>query len=940
MPESPLPSPILTPSLNNKPLPSPPIAQFTTGSVEEPRSLIDASERPLLRSSPRRAEEWPVLFPQKATTPNTRDEPRIEQSQEPAQTVSEGQERYPRRSGSESASARLDQEPISKIPSAIKIQGKKVSATILRDTHGRASSKEGRKPGSVNPAPTQANKKSRTLPNQSKTSHRLSAGAAAVEKSSNEVNSIKEPRQTRTSSLRARISAGHVIKESPNKVLGFTDFTAEKVPSTKASKESLGSAAAFRTRASSSLSNAFTKKSSKDSLRASRAPAQFVAGSRRPVARRPSSRGSLRTDSRASSPTFLEPLRPAPSAPFPEADGSTRESSNPVSRNSVPNTVDQASLEGAIPLEHTKASRDSSNDFEIFEEKPNVPTQESKRDAPTAGNLDPTGILESIEESPQSTFRSKHISSKSPTFGPTLTISSSAHRLIMGTKDLNKENRPLTRKRSRDLFRAAVSSEHKGVTTSKVSSPATSKSTGRPLSSQGFPENRSRNESAITAPRAKKVKSADLSSISSSYKLKTESVPIKYGDAEEGKAASAADDPSSRAIQQRETSPQRVGEQAEAATESRIYSSIGITAPISPVKDSVTPVSDAIPVIPTFLPETLQEYVRSSDGASKVARVDEVKDRKARHCPIVINTDLQQASELSGPSTPKKGQEYSGKDATSPFPPRSSSRTNHPDYTINRSAKNSPTSLLERAAFQLRKEISASQSAEPKAADISDLFPPLNTAAAPSRHAISSQTILAEPASKRDSTARDSTRSQSSISKGLMFKARGLFHHKRTSDNNEVPNIRSTKKGSKRPTVTASGSPFASMSEIHPVHRPTQPSSNRNNTTVQRTSGHGMPPGAPDTPAFTSPKPTELSTTTALAMEMLESARKENSSPKKKRLLGMAEIVVDAITQARNAERAFEEAKQAARKAEVAHARCKRSVSDIAALVKEWKDDY
>ncbi|KAL8876749.1 MAG: hypothetical protein Q9192_008807, partial [Flavoplaca navasiana] len=58
---------------------------------------------------------------------------------------------------------------------------------------------------------------------------------------------------------------------------------------------------------------------------------------------------------------------------------------------------------------------------------------------------------------------------------------------------------------------------------------------------------------------------------------------------------------------------------------------------------------------------------------------------------------------------------------------------------------------------------------------------------------------------------------------------------------------------------------------------------------------------------------------------ILESARKESSSPKKERLLSLGKIMVDSITQARDAEKAMEEAKQAARKAEVAYALCKKS---------------
>lgn len=71
-------------------------------------------------------------------------------------------------------------------------------------------------------------------------------------------------------------------------------------------------------------------------------------------------------------------------------------------------------------------------------------------------------------------------------------------------------------------------------------------------------------------------------------------------------------------------------------------------------------------------------------------------------------------------------------------------------------------------------------------------------------------------------------------------------------------------------------------------------------------------------------------------MQLLESARNERSSPKKERLLEMGKIMVDAITQARDAERAMEEAKQAARKAEVSAMACRKTLGEVERVVKAW----
>jgi len=74
-------------------------------------------------------------------------------------------------------------------------------------------------------------------------------------------------------------------------------------------------------------------------------------------------------------------------------------------------------------------------------------------------------------------------------------------------------------------------------------------------------------------------------------------------------------------------------------------------------------------------------------------------------------------------------------------------------------------------------------------------------------------------------------------------------------------------------------------------------------------------------------------------MQILDSARHERSSPKKERLLELGKIMVEGITQARNAEKAMEEAKHAARQAEVAHALCRKSLADVGRCVQEWREN-
>ncbi|KAL8680513.1 MAG: hypothetical protein Q9186_003312 [Xanthomendoza sp. 1 TL-2023] len=941
MPESPQPKPQPLSMLSDKPLPSPPVAQVMTSSYGEPRSLIDASEQPLRRTSPkspRKQEEWPVLFPQKPTTPDAIRQILHQTTPEPVRLTSNGQERYPRLSGSQSANASLAQEPVTRLPPTVQIQRKQVSTNNLRENNAATSAANG---GLGNDAHEATSKHSDSVPRDLKKAHRLSAGAAAVEKSTAEAKSVKEPRPTRTSSLRARIAAGQVIKDSPNKVLGFTDFTAERLPSANTSKEEMGSAAGSNARPSTSFGKVFTKKPSKEFLAGTRAPAQFVAGSRRPVARRPSSRNSLRSEAKASSPTSLEPSAPASAIPTTRTDTSSRKSSIPLFRNTVPTTTDGAYTK-YLPIAHSMSIPSSevgvpaNDNFRIFDDRSNASTQDVGNSiAATAGGSDHMPALESIAESPKSTFRSKRLSSNSPTFGPMLKISSSADRLIMGTEGVNKENRPVAKTKSKELFRAVVTNEHRNSMKSKTLDHEAKNSTERPIPSQGVPEILQRDGSVTDAPKAAKVKAANLHSISTTHKLEGDAYKKSAEKTSKDNGSLGAMDTFVTTIEQRERPSNGTGEENQEAVRESFYSA-NPEPFIWPVEISPTPMSDAIPIVPAFLPRTLQKHVEKSGGISEITGANGVKERTDGYGTIPRDANF---FEQSAPSTPKQTSENDTETSSSSFPPRSSSRMQHPDYTMDGSAKGSSTSSLDHTSTHLQNEISVYDFAKPNVSDADSFSRPIIGGPKKSHREISSQTINTDVTSKRDSAIRISHRSQSSVSKGLMSNFRGLFH-KRTSDASETPTVRSNKKGSKRPTVNSHGSPSPSMSNIHPLHRPTQASINRTNATIQRSSGNSLlAAGAPSTPSFNSPLPTEISTTTSLAMQILESARMENSSPKKERLLSLGKIMVDSITQARDAEKAMEEAKQAARKAEVAYILCKKSVADVAGMVQGWRDN-
>ena len=295
-------------------------------------------------------------------------------------------------------------------------------------------------------------------------------------------------------------------------------------------------------------------------------------------------------------------------------------------------------------------------------------------------------------------------------------------------------------------------------------------------------------------------------------------------------------------------------------------------------------------------------------GGSAELPGDEVKETKNNRLTFSEPT----------PMTPKHSTTAAVNTHSSSLPPRSSSRTTHPDF-IN---KHSPTSPLSNKEH-VPKEFTDRQ----------------NRLGSLRGHATSQIDPAEQPVSNRNSVrtsiARESNKTQGSISKGMISNIKGLFH-KRSSDD---PFASSHKNGKKNKhskiSITSNGSPFPPISEVHPIHRPTLSSIRRTNATPKASLSQMRSP----TPSINSPAPSELATTTTMAMQLLESARKERNSPKKERLLELGKILVDAITQARDAEKALEEAKHATRKAEVSYALCKKSVSDVKKVVEEWRDE-
>ena len=251
------------------------------------------------------------------------------------------------------------------------------------------------------------------------------------------------------------------------------------------------------------------------------------------------------------------------------------------------------------------------------------------------------------------------------------------------------------------------------------------------------------------------------------------------------------------------------------------------------------------------------------------------------------------------------------------FPPRGSSRTIPADYT--RSAKACP--VVPRIMHTPQEAV---------------LFEP------PSGHEsfVCDKSALSdfdngEP--RRDSVARESSKSHRSSSKGVISNIRGFFN-KHNSSSGSVHCAKSLKKDSSDVNIAGSGSHYPVPTDDHHANWPSLSSTNPTiylgqhiDTAVHRDRSAG--------PSDASPVVDDIGATMATAMQLLDSVRMEENSPQKERRLELGTILVQAITQAKEAEKAMEEAKHAARKADVAFILCKKSVRELAIWVERWRSE-
>lgn len=948
--------------LSEKPLPSPPVAQVSgNASLPVSRSLLDASEKPLRRSPPgmpQEQEDWPALIPQKSD--QLENLPVLSNT---APSICSLNERYPilgnvshtvpmrnHNALTTAKSARLikrKEVPSLKHPerSGIKEVAQSENAVLYDDESKRDFSALPDAPDH----PDTSNIATGLLMYPD-----LSASAAAVEKSEYEARSVSQPRQTRTSSLRARLSAGQLVKvdaATKPRVVGFTDFT---VYNDSAKETNIHGLRAPKPVQGCSVSphskQAYGTGSSKESLPDNQAPAQLLGSSQIPAVNRRASRSSLHSNRPAPSPYFTPQRTEQSNSKIPEVSGGTtshipeaskvtvsRRSSIPVFRHAgsglvLPPEKEKTKLSSDINAS-SRIDKHHSNEIGIFESCSSGPWLEeaigSVEDLTKSKNSgfaecvktsqQLTG-LEAIEESPKQAFHIKRLSLTAPNLGPILKIATSAERVLMGPNS-NKENQPdLNPKRSMYNRRMLGKSSFQQTSQSTTSLKTMKRESTRPYSSQGLRAS-TQSSSMSKEVRERKAKSADLSNLLPTDHLRFQSTKPKSWVPHVNSKASLSEDPffDARSSYGQEKTASEVFTVAESKHISESQSDNDEDPWISPISYEHDRPSKNIDLANTVKP-VASDYCYSDELHAKSIQSAGVKFSSESigiaHEPY--NSDnCENTITVRTPSTPQKEVRQGGSGNSSSFPLRSSSCAAPLDYTTNGSRKNSPIS--------------------PLATKNSEAFLARQNQLGASKGLASAQLDLEHGFFKRDSAAQDSSKLQGSLSKAMFSNLRGLFH-RRNADQDSLSPYRFSRKSKQKVSVGGNGSPFPSTSEIHPIYRPTLCPTNRSVIRTKK-SALDINTKLPKSPAFASPLPTEISTTTSLALQLFESVRTEKASPKKERSLTMGTILVEAITQAREAEKAVEEARKAAMRAEMAHCMCKKTVADLASRVQEWKDE-
>ena len=904
--ESRIPTPVhnTTLSPSDKPLPSPPVCQVVT-SIEA-RGLIDAVEKPLKRSPPGKpefVEEWPVLSPEK----------RAESKNSAKVVTTSAIPRLTTKAAMATFSGHLDSRDLHMDDDIFKPEPLARSNNL------------------DHPTPTSIDQHITSTAMEEVIQHVYVptipyASTGGTRRPISVSSTFIQPRQTRTSKLRASLSSGNAC---------HTGHT------------SLRTASATN---STSLDNAYENGAEyigpvhtvpKILVRYG-GPTQIVAGSHHPTRK---TQRACKTDSRDLQPNISSPQNHTDNMSVAQQSHATsidpRSNIKALGQSDIsqdppailfPKLAVRAdhkedkfsdSISGTTTTSSSKSKSSPRNEFDIFEEPHDraapgvVGSMDTAASTSIQSTSDEVSALQTIFSTPRKTSLIKRLSKTAPAYGPTLRLSPSAERYIMGEDGRSKEKGRDFGVRGRDLRRAVVTKEVQNSRRDTGHALGQGQDHKRPLKSHGY---------ALQSPssifygssevRMKKTRCSEIDD-SPLADRSQRNLGNKNGNVDGGRKTSTLIgkdlvfdvQPHCGDIQEGHSCGSFIQEQKQ---QPEAFSCLGNDEwkpPIVEHAHSVKISSANTVYLGSGLDSSQQQVTKP---ATTTATVQDCAVERTEGGNLILLHN-----------TPARAEQPTHSNISS-FPPRSSSRAAAPDYTARGSAEEPRASQS-----NLRRQVSnnSTHSTLRKKMLVQDIG------------SASSQLDLDSRLAKRGSITQSTANLQSGNAKGVLSNVRGFFHiNKRSSDKNEtVPSaVRVT---TKQPNlrIASNGSPFPSLAEVHPLHRPTVSTTNKKGNT--RRDIQSLVMTTPVTPMLQSRPPSKISETMALAMQILESARHETSSPEKERLLQLGKIMVDALTQARDAEKAMEEAKQAARKAEVSYLLCSKSVSDVTENVQKWRKE-
>lgn len=572
----------------------------------------------------------------------------------------------------------------------------------------------------------------------------------------------------------------------------------------------------------------------------------------------------------------------------------------------------------------------------VLQELVNLPTDISHGDA-VNGTLEGTKLvkplpsLEAIEESPKADFEVKRLSIASSNIGPTLKIFKSAENLIMGTKHHEDDHSNSSQGRNSRHISIDMDFHQQGTLETPVDTDFQQQhfeniTSIRDMSNGLVGPSRldflpkSSKFNRVDNKKSGKTKSADLG-----YSLSTNHLHRRSGKSKtptlRKTESFSADDPF---FDRRPLN----NEGKDCSSASTVQLSVpkqwkdGISAEgepgMSPLLGRSFDSSDnqvkgkCVQRQFTTEAQLYKDPGMSSRSTCNIDSPREVSDPAESNATIIHHENLTEKWR----TTPAQayGMEV---DSRHIFPPRSSSHTMPVKYT--KSAETPPVSPWVMHEPQEAGFFNPQSDHESFVRDTSALLD------------------IGNGESKRGSVARESSKSHGSSSKGVISNIRSFFN-KHTSSSGSIHSAKPIKKDNLDVTVAGSGSSLPIFTEIRPANRRTLSSANQPTHTEGRIDVN-VRRDRPASPSAASLVPDDIGATMATAMQLLDSVRMEENSPQKERRLELGTIMVQAITQAKEAEKAMEEAKHAARKADVAFILCKKSVREIAIWVERWRQE-